>query len=497
MQHNLNRRGKANLLIAGLLIVLLTTCRSQDDVLPGVARIQLVVAQNKQPLPIYFLDDTAHNQLKLEVYYYDANNVFVTPTLTPQFLVNGQPIGGNSYTFEQAGQFTFTAKVGNRLSDNQITVSAGLAAETIDYFIINTAVPFVNADSVSHLPLTYEIVDKQGRSLNPLDYAPIKLSVDGKASADITSFSTQQAGEHSLQASFLGKGSYPLKITARKPLTYDLVRLPVVMHILKSADAAKINPTAILAEVNRAYRRNKRSTDPNQADAYIEFIPATTDPDGRMLAVAGLDPLSVDNPSSVDTAAALVRRIVRRWCPQQYINVFVSLDWLRQYGPGISYSYLPYGLVNSSVTCEDIKKITWNDYEMPAIYIYDQYSFASLDHELGHFLGLTHTFNSDCSRQNLLADVPRHLESRSDTKGLKYTCIGLPFVSQYVMDHYAPHNSFTYEQVQVMRQSLKWTSYVPLLPSLRNGRRSVGLPGGLEKGSIISCGGQAQPKSGG
>lgn len=93
-------------------------------------------------------------------------------------LVSFRPVG-HAFTFTQADQYTFTAQVGNRTSENQIVVSAGSAADNISRFVIKTAVPFLNADSVSRLPLSYEIIDKQSHPLKLLEYAPVRLSVNG------------------------------------------------------------------------------------------------------------------------------------------------------------------------------------------------------------------------------------------------------------------------------------------------------------------------------
>ncbi|GAB4024677.1 M43 family zinc metalloprotease [Spirosoma koreense] len=470
------------------LMLLAGSCRPKEDVLPGVANVQLVLSQNKRPLPVYFLEDTAHDQVSFQVYFFDDKGFFVTPTVTPEFLVNGIPIQGNTYRFRQAGQFTFTAKIGNRSSDNQLTLTAGKAVDLIREFTLTTAVPFVNADSTSRLPLVYTLIDKQGNVLDSLDYAfPIQLTANGVAQQEHRYIKAGHEGPYTLQANLWGKQSNVLPVTARKPLSYDLVRFPVIIHIPKSANPSRIDPSRILAEVNRTFRARKPSADPNQADAYMEFVPATTDPDGRPLAVPGLDQLAFDNPPSVDTAVASVSRVVRRWCPQQYINVFLRVDWARIYGPDYSYSYIPRSLTGSPLTCEQTSHQTWQSYEIPAIFIVNEDSFPSLDHELGHFFGLMHTFDNGCTGPAAFPDVAQHKESHADGYGLKYTCSKIPFVSDYTMDYYVPHNSFTYQQIQPIRLTLNRLVYIPAGAIPRSGRQPADQPAQRERGTIMAC----------
>lgn len=479
---------RIHLVVLGWLVSLVAGCHAKEDVLPGVASMQILLFQNKKPQPFYFLEDSTHNQLRFQVYYFDDRGGFIQPVATTQFLVNGSPIPSNTFTLTKAGQFVFTAKVGNRISDNQLSVEAGPIGEYIGRFELTTAVPLLNANSTSRLPVFYTLIDKQGHIVDTTGYSlPINLTVDGVSQAETRFITAGQAGIHTLQASLWGKKSASLTVTARKLNSYELIRFPVIIHVPKSADLSQLDPVRILAEVNRTYRANKTSVDPNQADAYIEFVPATTDPFGQPLSVAGLDRLSFDNPTSVDTAARLVDQIVHKWCPQQYINVFMSVDWLRIYGPGYSYAYLPTNLTGSAVTCDQLRDVVWTATNIPAIYIYDRTTFDALAHELGHFLGLQHTFQNGCLSPSLFTDIPQHEETRPDGGGYKYSCKKIPYVSDFVMDYHAPPVSFTQEQIQYVRRILGRSIYLPSSSDhSHQGLRSA-LPSQLEKGVTIAC----------
>ncbi|GAB3756850.1 M43 family zinc metalloprotease [Spirosoma pomorum] len=442
------------------------TCRPPADEVSKKARLQLVLTGNKPLKPVYFWEDSLHRQLSLELYYYDQNQAFTAPPEPPQFLVDGQPFAGNTFVFPSPGQYTISARVKNRTSDNQLVLTVSRAADYLQKVILKAPMLLLNADSVSQLPLSYELIPKQGKPLDPADYPSLQLLADDRPQPTASYYSTRQVGYHRLYASFLGVPSNGILVTARPAINYPLVRLPVIMHV-PQAMVDQVDPAALLAHVNQLFRRSLPSSTPNQADAYIEFYPATLDPTGQPLAVAGLHPLSVTNPDSASQAQRIVGDLLHQWCPRQYLNVVIGIDWYRRYPVGYSYAFYPTLQPTGSPlpSCADLKTADWSKPELPAVYIAPEVlpnAGGTIAHEIGHFLGLGHTFSLSCNGTGQFADVPMHLEAYVDANGLKYSCQRAAFVSDYVMDYHINHRrSFTRDQVSMMRTVLERGSYVP------------------------------------
>lgn len=447
--------------ILWLLGVGLSTCKTPaDQVLPQVAQIQLVIDNAR---PTYFLEDSLNNTVTLKLTFYDANRSVIIPTAQAQFFVNDQLISGNTYRFTQAGQYTFSARVGERPADNRLgPLRVGPVRDFISRLRLRTLVSFVNADSTSRLPLLIEAYSPQNTSVSVGAY-PLTLSVNHQPVGSLDYLSVSKPGSYTLEANLFGLSSPPITIEAQPPTSYPLVRLPVIIHLPKGTALSVIDADAILTQTNAAFRKQYVSFDPNQADSFIDFVAAKTDPDGQPLTKAGLDVLDFTNPADVQEALSRVNAVVHRWCPQRYINVLVGIDWLRAYPPGYSFSYLPDPLANlDTFDCDQLQRFQWSGTQLPAVFINNLAVFEVLAHELGHFLSLQHTFANGCLGSPQAYDVPAHQEAQpSDGVDLKRSCEGISFHSQYVMDYYVRQLSFTHGQVALMRAYLSLSGYVP------------------------------------
>ena len=454
------------LLLAIFLSIGLFTCKPTDPGLPGVDKIQIILSKNAQPLPFYFLEDTATRTVNFEVYYFNERGSYITVEGQPQFFANGKPFSGNSYTLTQPGKYLFTAKVNNKMSGNGIELTVFTMTEYVKSLVLKSLVPAFDADSGRHVTLAYDLVTKKGEILNALDYGTPKLKANGQLRSDARSFTTTQAGKYELEAELYGLKSNLLTLTARDPIQFPIVRLPVIFHFTKDWASPSDNPAAVLAEVNEIYRQVRRYEVPSQANAYIEFYPATHDPSGRVLSVAGLHELAVKNATalSAEESQVVVANVLHEWCPQQYINVFIgSVHWVSSYKRYTSYAHRPaIPSAASRLTCADLAKMQWAG-NPPAIHLGGNIGSCcgfTMAHELGHFLGLPHTYVSECYKAPLYTDVPHHSSSAPFKNGLLYSCSDVGFRANNLMG-YGSGLSITQDQVKNMRKVVDFGDYIP------------------------------------
>ena len=366
-----------------------------------------------------------------------------------------------------------------RRDQSEYTLLPGEVPARITRLEIQVATPFVNVDSASQLLINYRAYRPKEQFWYDHPADKIELYVNGLLHQSNTIFMPNQPGIFTLQARSGHLISEPISVTARNVKSYEPVRLPVVFHFPTNANPAATSLPTLLREVNALFRNRVPTTDPNQADSFIEFYPAEKDPSGRALIQPGLNRLPFSDQPTDSASAIKADSILRQWCVKSYINVFVKLNWLRNaYPVGYSYASTPGLYTNRTATtifeCGSYR----GHHSGPAVMIAYENNSGILAHELGHFLGLQHTFLLGCALKPVnytIVDTPLHTEEHP-SEGRKRAYRGAPFVATNVMDYYIKRANFTQDQIRIMRSTIDDPTYLPLPTKTRSGRLSVGQP---------------------
>ncbi len=164
--------------------------------------------------------------------------------------------------------------------------------------------------------------------------------------------------------------------------------IPVVVHVIHRNGPENISDAQVHAQIdvlNADYRRHNADTvntraifRPVAADMGIEFCLATLDPEGQ--ATTGIHRVETDESSSTALIAA------HGWDAERYVNLYVmpggscfsSFPWDPPGQQGVFITHARFGLGGTTGTEEFAE---WARFGRTAT------------HELGHYLGLMHTFS--------------------------------------------------------------------------------------------------------
>ncbi|GAB3803254.1 hypothetical protein GCM10028819_32890 [Spirosoma humi] len=229
------------------------------------------------------------------------------------------------------------------------------------------------------------------------------------------------------------------KQSLRQADDQTVYRIPVVVHVVHSnatntiggANNVNISDEQIISQIqvlNEDYRRkegtNGFNTSPIGADAHIEFYLATTDPEGK--ATNGITRHYYAQKSSfnVFNDDVLLSQIAY-WPSNRYLNI-----WVTKVDTYIGYTQFPTaadtlkGLPTSSNEFTDGTIIDYRYFGKRIGTVSSSSLYAlgrTATHEIGHWLGLIHTWGdgNGCA-EDYVADTPP-TEDRSDVSRL-LTC---------------------------------------------------------------------------
>ncbi len=205
-----------------------------------------------------------------------------------------------------------------------------------------------------------------------------------------------------------------------------IVYIPVVVHVIHNGDAYGVNENIADEQVQsqitvmtQDYRRMAGTPGFNSnavgADVQIEFVLAKVDPNGNPTNGINRVNLCRDNYNAGDFSAiqSLINTEVKPqtiWDPTQYMNMW-SVNWD---GSGLlGYAQFPSNSTSSATANTDGVVAGHSYFGSRTLFAGGTYGDFSYDkgrtmtHEVGHFLGLFHTFQGGCAAPgDNCADTP-------------------------------------------------------------------------------------------
>lgn len=278
-------------------------------------------------------------------------------------------------------------------------------------------------------------------------------------------------------------------------------KLPVIFHVLyndRNNNTQYVKEgrlPEILKRVNELYKH----AGANSADMNLEFVLATEDSKGNTLSEPGVERIkwksaSIDMEEFMFTNDHTYNYLI--WEPNDYINVMVY-TFTDENTLGVShFPYTPQGYplegtetVPYYITGDNLQYAYC--ISINSTYIYEESingrlnqndAAITLAHEIGHYLGLYHTFSEAtlngieiCEDTDYCEDTPTYdrgeymdwLESLSGNVSFadlahRYDCQSGPFTARNIMDYsFCYLDEFTQDQKKRVRHILTYSSLIP------------------------------------
>jgi gliding motility-associated-like protein len=194
-----------------------------------------------------------------------------------------------------------------------------------------------------------------------------------------------------------------------------LYTLPVVVHIIHQNGAENITDATAqqaIDQMNDAFANINYYDQDTGVDTQVEFCLAKRDPDGS--ATTGINRVVSPLTDMIMETEDLQVKDLIRWNPLEYINIWVVREICSQsIGCGVAgYAYFP----SSHGDPEDGILLEANYMgSSPA-------NTGVLIHEMGHYLGLYHTFQGGCGNNDCTQDGDRVCDTPPDNSTAPVPC---------------------------------------------------------------------------
>jgi gliding motility-associated-like protein len=195
-----------------------------------------------------------------------------------------------------------------------------------------------------------------------------------------------------------------------------VVTLPIVVHIIHNNGPENISDAQAIQGVqflNQAFANTGFYDPADGVDCQVQFCMARRDPAGNATngITRNVSPLTNLNMDTDDIAL----KDLNRWNPLCYVNVWLVNEICSSGGCGVAgYAYYPsaHGLNIDGIVME----AKWFG-STPG-------NTGILVHEMGHYLGLKHTFTGGCTNNNCLVDGDAVCDTPPDQSTAAVACNG-------------------------------------------------------------------------
>ena len=192
--------------------------------------------------------------------------------------------------------------------------------------------------------------------------------------------------------------------------------LPVVVHIIHDNGAENIPDAMVLQGIdhlNEAFANMGYYDQGTGVNTQIQFCLAKRDPDGN--ATTGINRVESPLTELNYTTQDLMLKDLIRWDPLRYINIWLVREICNNNGCSVAgYAYFPaaHGGGHDGIVMEAKWFGSTNGNSGVQI------------HEMGHYLGLYHTFEGGCTNDDCLADGDHVCDTPPDQSTVPVPCGG-------------------------------------------------------------------------
>ena len=468
----------ALLIFAFLTLLLFNSCMTDREAensfyLNQINRIQLISSKT------VFFTENIEEDFNLTVSFFDRDNrPFLNNIDVPYVIYLGDSvIKEPSLDLSKPGKYKLRVMFPTR----ELTFSNEVEIEVVEGdYIKELVLDFSNETRNQFTLVNNEPYDFTLRAFGPDGEIPgveeqirrnLSLQVGNINTNRLTGIPITQIGLIDVQASVFGVDSNILKINSRQDISYPIKEFQVVFHVFsnlfspsQSSFESQINSSniAFSGGIRSSFRRNL-----NAVDAGFRFRLADRNPDGSLMETKGVNRI-MSNKVFLDAQdqELLQLKFNSLWDPSQYINVFIEdLSSLQAAG----YAYLPF---LTSPVVGGLNPILEEDTELfyPIMVALDYRLFNGqyrddnvLAHELGHYLGLYHTFQ-DCQTGDFCDDTQAHtLPSNQSIRfsNNRTNCSNEPYISTNFMDYISVVDNFTFDQKERMTKVYENALFMP------------------------------------